>query len=129
MPILVETITPIWTTIAIHLMVSLAVHAFEDMRTQLSFFGSCMIQLLVFHAVPCFLSVMFGDVSSIALGTSGDMRSIAECHMVLFLTVLALWNTRVHIGTLNSHDELSDVELMVDYVLCYRTALGILDIC
>ena len=90
MPLLVEIVTPIWTTIAICLMVSLTVHVFEDMRTQLSFFSSCIIQLLVFHTAPCFLSIISDDVGSIALGTPRDMRLTAECHMALFPTVLAL---------------------------------------
>ena len=33
MPIFVKLVTPIRTTIAIRLMVSLAIHTFEDMRT------------------------------------------------------------------------------------------------
>ena len=114
-------VTPIWTTIAIHLMISFAVYAFEDVRTWLSFFCSCTIQLLVFHATPCILPVMFSDVSSIALGTPGDMRLTAECHVTPFPTVLALWNTQVHIGTMNGHDESSNIETAVDNVLSCRT--------
>ena len=71
-------------------MVSLVVHAFEDIRTWLFFFSSYSIQLLVSYTVPHFLSVVFDDVSSIALGTSRDMRSIAECHMTPFPTVFVL---------------------------------------
>jgi len=60
-------------------MVALAIHAFEDMRTRLSFFGSYLICFLVFHTISCFLSVMFSNMSSIALGTPGDMRTTTEC--------------------------------------------------
>ena len=77
MPILVEPVTPIRTAIAIHLMVSLAIHTFEDMRTWLTSNGSCTISFLVFHATPCFLSVMFGIMSSIALSAPGDVRMTA----------------------------------------------------
>ena len=33
MPILIETVTPVRTTRAVHLMISFAIHVFEDMRT------------------------------------------------------------------------------------------------
>ena len=66
MPIFIEMVTPIRTTIAIHLMVSLAIHTLEDMRTWLTNIGSCTI---------CFLSVVFGLMSSIALSAPGYVRA------------------------------------------------------
>ena len=77
MPIFIETVVPIRTTIAIHLMVSLAIYTLEDMRTWLPSIGSHAICFLVFHATPHFLSVVFGIMSSIALSTPGDMRATA----------------------------------------------------
>ena len=56
-------------------MVSFAIYTLEDMRTWLTNLGSCMIYFLVFHATPCFVSVMFGIMSSIALSAPGDMRA------------------------------------------------------
>ena len=79
MPIPIETVVPVRTAIAIHLMVSFAIHAFEDMRARLTVFGGRLVCFFVVHATPCFLSVVFGRVSSVALGTSGDMRTTAEC--------------------------------------------------
>ena len=79
MPISVEPVMPIRIAIAICLMVSFAVHAFEDMRTWLTSNGGCAICFLVFHATLCFLSVVFSIVSSIALGAPGDMRVTAKC--------------------------------------------------
>jgi len=76
-PIFVEPITPIRTAIAIRLMVSLAIHAFEDMRTWLTNDGSRAISFLVFHATSCLLSMVFGIVSSVALSAPGDMRATA----------------------------------------------------
>jgi len=75
MPISIETVMPIRTTIAIHLMISLAIYALEDMRTWLTHISSCTIRFLVFHAAPCFFSVVFGFMSSIALSAPGDMRA------------------------------------------------------
>jgi len=79
MPIFVEMVMPIRTTIAICLMISLAVYTLEDMRTWLFTIGSCLICFLVFHATPHFLSVVFSVVSSIALSAPGDMRATAKC--------------------------------------------------
>jgi len=39
MPLTIEMVAPIWTTIAVCLMVSFAVHAFEDVWTWLIFLG------------------------------------------------------------------------------------------
>ena len=75
MPIFIEMVTPIRTTIAIHLMVSLVIHVFEDMRTWLTNIGSCTICFLVFHTIPCFLSVVFSIMSSVVLSTPGDVRA------------------------------------------------------
>ena len=75
----IETVAPVRTAIAICLMVSFAIHAFEDVRARLTIFGGHLVCFFVVHATPCFLSVMFGRVGSIALGASGDMRTTAEC--------------------------------------------------
>jgi len=75
MPISIETVTPIRTTIAICLMISLAIYALEDIRTWLTHIGSCAICFLVFHTAPRFFSVVFSFMSSIALSTPGDMRA------------------------------------------------------
>ena len=74
MPTPVETITPIRITIAICLIIPFAVHTFEDVRTRLTFFGGCLICFLVLHTILHFLSMMFSDMSSIILSTSGDVR-------------------------------------------------------
>jgi len=66
---------PIRTAVAIHLMIPFVVHAFENVRTRLAFFGGHSICFLVLHTTPHFLSVMFSDMSSITLSTSGDVRA------------------------------------------------------
>jgi len=118
MPIPSEIVMPVRTTRAVCLMISFAIHAFEDVRTWLTIFGSHLICFLILHTTPCFLPVMFGCMSSIALGASGDVRATVECQMFPFPTVLTLWNTWIHIGTTNGHDKLSNVESMIDNVLC-----------
>ena len=91
-PISIETVTPIRTTIAVYLMILFAVHTFEDVRTRLTFFGSYLICFLVIYVILCFLSVMFGVVCFIAFHTSGDMRvtAITKCQMTPFPAVFTL---------------------------------------
>ena len=74
MPLSVEMVIPIRTAKAACLMVSFVIHALEDMSTRLTLFGSHSICFLVFHTTPCFLSVVFDNMCSIAFGTSGDMQ-------------------------------------------------------
>ena len=109
-------------------MISFAVHAFEDVRTWLAFLGGCSICFLIVYATPHFLSVVFGRISSIALGAPGDMRAVTKCQMSSLLTVLALWDTWVHIGTFDGNNEMSDVEVTIDDVLYQRIALGFPDV-
>ena len=128
MPLSIEVVAPIGTTITVHLMISFAIHAFEDVRTWLTIFGHQTISFLILHATPCFLSVVFSSMDSVALGASGDMRAATKCQMSLLPIVLALQNTWVHIGTFDGSNEVSSVEMTIDDVLCQRTALGIPDV-
>ena len=127
-PVPIETVVPVRTAIAICLMVSFAIHAFEDVRAWLTVFGGCSVCFFVVYATPRFLSVVFGQVSSVAFGASGDMRTTAECRVAPLPTVLALRDTWVHVGTSNGSDVASNIEASVDDVLSYRTALGIPDV-
>ena len=119
MPVPIETVAPVRTAIAIHLMVSFAIHAFEDVRAWLTIFGGHLVCFFVVHATPRFLSVVFGQVSSIAFGASGDMRMTAEYRVAPLPTVLALRDTWVRVGTLNGSDVASNIEASVDDVLSY----------
>ena len=113
----IEMVAPIWTTIAVCLMVVFAVHAFEDVWTWLAFLGGQTICFLVFHAIPCFFSVVFGSVSSIALGTPRDMRATAKCRMFPLLTVLTLQDTWVYVGIFDGSNESFNVKVTIDNVL------------
>ena len=127
-PLSIETVMPVWTTIAIYLMIAFAVHALEGMRTWLTFLGGCTICFLVVHATLCFLSVVFSSMSSIVLGTPRNIRMATECRMSPLPTILALQDIWVHIGTFNGSDKMSYVEATIDDVLHQRTTLGILDV-
>ena len=58
-PVPIETVAPVRTAIAIRLMVSFAIYAFEDMRARLTVFGSHSACFFVVHATPCFVYVLF----------------------------------------------------------------------
>ena len=73
--------------------------------------------------------MVFSNMSSIALGTSGDVRSTTKCYVSPLPTVLALWNPWVHISPTNGRNKSSNVKLTIDNVLCTRTTLGIPDHC
>jgi len=118
----VETVMPIWIIITIHLIVSFAIHTFEDMGIWLPFQSSQVICFLIFHATPHFLPVMFSNMSSIILSASRDMR------VALFPTVLTLRNARVYVHTMDSSYILSNVELAIDNVLYCKTTPGIPDV-
>ena len=128
MPIFIEMVTPIRTTIAICLMVSLAIHTLEDMRTWFTNIGSHAICFLVFHTAPHFLSVVFSLMSSIALSAPGDVRATTQCRMPPLPTVFTLRNSWVHVYSVNGHNKLPNIKLSIDDVLCTRTALGIPDV-
>ena len=98
------------------------------MRARLTVFGGCSVCFFVVHATPRFFSVVFGRVSSIALGTSGDVRLTAECQVAPLPTVLALRDTWVCVGTSNGSNVASNNKVSVDDVLSYRTALEIPDV-
>jgi len=74
MPISIETVMLIRTTIAICLIISLAIYALENMKIWLTHIGSHMICFLVFYIAPRFFSVMFSFMSFIVLSTPGDIR-------------------------------------------------------
>ena len=115
-PISIETITPIRTTKVVCLMIFFAIHTFEDMRIWLTILGSQTSCFLVLHITSCFLSMVFSNMSFIALGAPEDVRSTTKCHMYLLPTVLALWNLWVHISPANGKS--SNVKSTIDNVLC-----------
>ena len=96
--------------------------------TWLTNVGSHTIQFLVFYTTPCFLSVVFSIVNSIALGAPGDVKATTKCQISPLLTVLILRNPWVHICSTNGRNVLSNVESPIDDILCTRTTLRIPDV-
>ena len=122
----VKTIVLVRTAIVICLIISLAVHIFEDMRIWLTNFGNCIIKFLVFSATLCLLSMVFSRISFIALGTSRDMRVTTKCWVTPLPTVFTLRSSQICVCTSNGSNILSYIKTTVDDVLHWRTALWIL---
>jgi len=59
MPIPIEMVMPIGTTISVCLMVLFAVNTLEDVRVWLTFFDGHSICFLIVHTIPCFLGDLF----------------------------------------------------------------------
>jgi len=71
----VETVLPIRTSVAVCLVVSLAVDTFEEIRVRLTFLYSKLwrIYVVVFFAASYLLLMMLEFVKSIAFDASGHM--------------------------------------------------------
>jgi len=57
---------------------------------------------------------MRGKVRAITLYTFGPLNAVYTSYVTLFPTVLALWNTQIHISSMNRSDEASYIEVSVD---------------
>jgi len=56
-------------------------------------------------------------VRAITFQASHILKSICEGGVTLLPTILALWNTRVHISLSDSHDITANIEALVDEFL------------
>ena len=75
LPLFIEIVSPIRTSVAVHLMVSFTIDTFEDVRARLAFLCSkpWRSQLVVFFATSCLLPMVLRIVRSIAFDTYGCM--------------------------------------------------------
>jgi len=109
-------VSSIRTAGTVHLIVLFTVDTFEDMKTRLTFLCSELWRfwIYVFFAVPHFLPVVLSVVRSIAFRASRCIQLACKHWVALFLTALILWNSWVHIGTMNGSIILSYIETWVD---------------
>ena len=115
MPNFIETVTPIRTCVAVHLMVAFAVNTFERMRTKLTFLCSkpWWINVSVFFTVLCSLPMMLSLVRSIAFDASGHMWLTPKGWMSPSPTVFTLWNTGICTSVMYSDNESSYVKMTI----------------
>ena len=130
MPLFIETVLPIRTSVAICLIVFFAINIFKDVRARFTFLCSkpWRSQLVIFFATPCLLSVVLKIVRSIAFDIPKHMWLATKYWVTPFLAVLVLWNTWVYICTTNSGNISTNIELSVDNCLGFETILWVLNI-
>ena len=117
MPTPVKIIVSVRITIAICLMIPFVIHVLEDVRTWLTDFGSHTVEFFIFGAIPHLFFMMFGRLSSIVFGASGDMRVTTKCQVTPLPTAFTLGNSQIYICTSNSSNILSYIKTTIDDIL------------
>jgi len=77
-------------------------------------FQSWQVNLGVCFATPSEFLMMFGFVWTVVFDTFGTLDSAQRCCMSPLPAVFALWDARVHVGSPNGHNVVSDVEIPID---------------
>ena len=97
-------------------MVSFAIGALECMGAGFAPLGfeSGWVNFIISFTVPTELSVMFRLVRAIAFDTSCSLDPTQHGGMAPLPTVLAEWNTRVHVCTSDGGDIVSYIETSID---------------
>ena len=80
----------------------------------------------VSFTTPSKLTMMFSYMRAIAFYTFGSLDIAYPCWMTPLPTILALRNTRIHVGALHCCDDTSYIETSVNNFLSVVTVLGIL---
>ena len=65
---------------------------------------------------------------TITLKTLCPLNATNSCCVILFPTILALWNFWIHVGSSDSSDKASYIEVSVDDFFCVSTTLRVPDI-
>ena len=130
MLISIKTVSPIWTSIVVCLIVAFTVDTFENIRTRLAFLCSKLWrrQLIVFFTTPYLFPIVFGIMRFIALGTPGHVRSTTKGQITPFPIVSTLRNSWVHICSTDYSNNSSDIETSVDNQLSLCIILQIPDV-
>ena len=77
-------------------------------------FQSWWVDLGVCFATLSEFSMMFEFVWTVVFDTFGTLDSAQKCCVSPLPAVFVLWDARVHIGSLNGHNIVSDVETPID---------------
>jgi len=105
----------------------MTVGALECVWTQFTFFYLKMREtdLIVCFATLHKLMVVLSLVRAIALDIFGSLDITGQSHMSLSPAVLALRDTRIHIGSLNYHDKPPYIKAPVNKTLGLTATLNI----
>jgi len=124
-PILLEQ-----TEIGIHLIVSTTVGALEGVRARFALLSlkSRGVSFSIHFATLPKLAMIFGFMRFVALDALGSLNIAGQSCVFPLPAILALRNTRIHIGTLNGSDVLSNIEASVDETFSLTSTLDIPDV-
>ena len=116
-----------WTVTTVHLIFFLAVNTLERISTRFLFlcFKPQRICLEIGFIIPCYFSVMFNFVWTIAFLTLWFMHVICVYDIILLPAVLVLRNTRVHICSSNHNNMSFYIKIPVNKTFWFCTILWI----
>jgi len=83
------------------------------------------IRFGVSFTTPSKLMMMFSHMRAIAFYAFGSLDIANPCRMTPLLTILALRDTKIHVGTPYCHNDTSYIETPVNNFLSIVTILGI----
>ena len=106
----------------------LTIEILETMRARIAFlsFKSRRINFVISFATPCKIVVIISEMQTITFCTFRTLDVTNPSQILPFLAVFALRNTRIHISASYHSDNVSDIELPVDYFLSVIAILIIL---
>ena len=114
--LLVEVVASEWAWVGVSLIIAFAVNVFECIQAWFTLlcFQTGRIHLEVSLAIPSKVVVVFGFLWTIAFDTSWSLEMTSKCHVPPLLVVLALWDARVYIGTLNWYNKACYIKTSID---------------
>ena len=125
-----EPILPEQTEIGIHLIVSMTVGALEGVRARFTLLSLKLrgVSFSIRFATPPKLAMIFGFMRSVAFDTLGSLNIAEQSCISPLPAIFALRDTRIHIGTPNGSDVLSNIEVSVDETFNLTPTLDIPDV-
>jgi len=118
------------TEIKICLIVSMIIEALEGVRVRFALLSlkSRGVSFFIHFAIPPKLAMIFRFVRSIALDTLRSLNIAGHSCMSPLPAILALRDIRIHIGTPNGSNILSNIETSVDETFSLTSTLDVPDV-
>ena len=106
------------------------IEALEGVRVRFALLSleSREVSFFIHFAIPPKLAIIFRFVRSIALDTLGSLNIAGHSCVSPLPAILALRDTRIHIGTPNGSNILSNIETSVDETFSLTSTLDVPDV-
>jgi len=104
-----------------------AIEALERMWARITFlsFKPRRIQFGVSFTIPSKLAIMLSHIRAIAFYAFGSLDIANSCQITPLLTILALRDTRIHVGAPHHRNDTSYIETPVNNFLSIVTILDV----